>query len=86
MTTSRFNPRFTLTPEQTEEIRTLWAPLKHRVEPSKDTLVTLKLSRGSAVFSRRQLYMVAATMVNLGVSEIPEWLHELLDQDSSEPP
>jgi hypothetical protein len=71
MTTLMTNPRFTLTQAQTDELRKLWQPLRNLVEPSKDTLVTLKLSRRAAVFSRRQLYMIAATMVNLGVGEVP---------------
>lgn len=79
MTNLERNPRFTLTPEQTAELRQLWAPLKQLVEPSKDTLMTIKLSRQAAVLSRRQLYMVAATMVNLGVGKLPEWMHDLLD-------
>lgn len=81
MTTSPFNPRFTLTADQTEEMRVMWAPLRNLVEPSKDTLVTLKLSRREAVFSRRQLYMIAATMVNLGIGEVPDWLHDMLDAE-----
>lgn len=81
MTNSGFNPRFQLTPEQTQELRALWVPLRNLVEPSKDTLVTLKLSRKAAVFSRRQLYMIAATMINLGVGEVPDWVHDLLDQE-----
>jgi hypothetical protein len=81
MTTSPFNPRFTLTADQTEEMRVMWAPLRNLVEPSKDTLVTLKLSRREAVFSRRQLYMIAATMVNLGIGEVPYWLHDMLDAE-----
>jgi hypothetical protein len=28
--------------------------------------------------------MIAATMVNLGVGEIPEWLHEMLDEETLE--
>jgi hypothetical protein len=84
MTTLMTNPRFTLTQAQTDELRKLWQPLRNLVEPSKDTLVTLKLSRRAAVFSRRQLYMIAATMVNLGVGEIPEWLHEMLDEETLE--
>jgi len=84
MTTLMTNPRFTLTQAQTDELRRLWQPLRNLVEPSKDTLVTLKLSRRAAVFSRRQLYMIAATMVNLGVGEIPEWLHEMLDEETLE--
>jgi hypothetical protein len=81
MTTLMTNPRFTLTQAQTDELRKLWQPLRNLVEPSKDTLVTLKLSRRAAVFSRRQLYMIAATMVNLGVGEVPDWVHELLDRE-----
>jgi hypothetical protein len=84
MTTLMTNPRFTLTQAQTDELRKLWQPLRNLVEPSKDTLVTLKLSRRAAVFSRRQLYMIAATMVNLGVGEIPEWLHEMLEEETLE--
>ncbi len=84
MTTLMTNPRFTLTQAQTDELRRLWQPLRNLVEPSKDTLVTLKLSRRAAVFSRRQLYMIAATMVNLGVGEIPEWLHEMLEEETLE--
>ena len=81
MTTLMTNPRFTLTQDQTDELRRLWQPLRNLVEPSKDTLVTLKLSRRAAVFSRRQLYMIAATMVNLGVGKVPDWVHEFLDRE-----
>ena len=81
MTTLMTNPRFTLTQDQTDELRRLWQPLRNLVEPSKDTLVTLKLSRRAAVVSRRQLYMIAATMVNLGVGEVPDWVHEFLDRE-----
>ena len=81
MTTLMTNPRFTLTQDQTDELRRLWQPLRNLVEPSKDTLVTLKLSRRAAVFSRRQLYMIAAPMVNLGVGEVPDWVHEFLDRE-----
>jgi len=81
MTTLMTNPRFLLSQDQTDELRRLWQPLRNLVEPSKDTLVTLKLSRRAAVFSRRQLYMIAATMVNLGVGEVPDWVHELLDRE-----
>ncbi len=81
MTTSTTNPRFNLTQDQNDELRRLWQPLRNLVEPSKDTLVTRKLSLRAAVFSRRQLYMIAATMVNLGVGEVPDWVHEFLDRE-----
>jgi hypothetical protein len=49
------------------------------VESSKDTLVVLKLSRKNPVLTRRQLYMICATLANLGQLNIPEWAHEMLD-------
>jgi hypothetical protein len=78
--TLKSNPQFKLTPSQTQELKDCWNTIRRLAEPSKNTLVTLKLSRNCAVLSRKQLYMIAATMVNLGVHQIPEWVHELLDK------
>jgi len=50
------------------------------VEPSKTTLVAMQLSRQYPSLSRRQLYMICATLANLGQMNIPNWAHEMLDK------
>jgi hypothetical protein len=75
----KFNPLFNLTAEQGQELWQAWEPVRALVEPSKDTLVALKLSRNKPVLTRRQLYMICATLANLAQNNIPEWAHEMLD-------
>lgn len=79
--TSRFNPSFTLTQAQAEDLSALWASISNLVEPSKDTLVKVKLSRNDPVFTRRQIYMIIATAVNLGFNKVPDWMHQMLDPE-----
>jgi hypothetical protein len=78
---TKFNPSFTLTPEQAEDLSTLWTPISSLVDPSKDTLVKVKLSRKNPVFTRRQIYMIIATAVNLGFNKVPDWMHQILDPE-----
>ena len=54
------------------------------VEPSKTTLVAMQLSRQYPSLSRRQLYMICATLANLGQINIPNWVHEMLDEQPQE--
>ena len=75
----KFNPRYTLTPEQSSELWQCWEPIRMVVEPSKTTLVAMQLSRQYPSLSRRQLYMICATLANLGQINIPNWAHEMLD-------
>jgi hypothetical protein len=75
----KFNPSFNLSAEQGQELWQVWEPIRGLVESSKDTLVVLKLSRKNPVLTRRQLYMICATLANLGQLNIPEWAHEMLD-------
>ena len=75
----KFNPSFKLTAEQGLELLEAWEPVRGIVEASKDTLVILKLSRKNPILTRRQLYMICATLANLGQLSIPEWAHEMLD-------
>lgn len=79
--TSKFNPSFTLTQTQAEDLSALWASISNLVEPSKDTLVKVKLSRNNPVFTRRQIYMIIATAVNLGFNKVPDWMHQMLDPE-----
>jgi hypothetical protein len=76
---TKFNPTFNLTAEQGRELWQAWEPVRGLVEQSKDTLVVLRLSRGNPVLTRRQLYMICATLANLGHLTIPEWAHQMLD-------
>lgn len=75
----KFNPSFNLTTDQGYELLQAWEPIRGLVEASKDTLVILKLSRRNPILTRRQLYMICATLANLGQASIPEWAHEMLD-------
>ena len=75
----KFNPVFNLTNEQGQELWRAWEPVRGLVESSKDTLVALKLCRQNPALTRRQLYMICATLANLGQFNIPEWAHKLLD-------
>jgi len=75
----KFNPTFTLTSGQARELWQAWEPIRGVVEASKDTLVVLRLSRENPVLTRRQLYMICATLANLGQLNIPEWAHQMLD-------
>jgi hypothetical protein len=75
----KFNPTFTLTSEQGRELWQAWEPIRGVVEGSKDTLVVLRLSRENPILTRRQLYMICATLANLGQLNIPEWAHQMLD-------
>ena len=75
----KFNPSFTLTSDQVDDISALWGSFSSLVDPSKDTLVKVKLSRSNPVFTRRQIYMIVATAVNLGFNKIPDWMHQMLD-------
>lgn len=76
---TKFNPSFQLTAEQGLELLQAWETVRGVAEPSKNTLVTLKLSRKHPVLTRRQLYMICATLANLGYFNIPDWAHEMLD-------
>lgn len=80
---TKFNPSFTLTPDQAEDLSALWASIGSLVDPSKDTLVKVKLSRSDPIFTRRQIYMIVATAVNLGLNKIPDWMHKMLDADQT---
>jgi len=75
----KFNPSFQLTAKQGLELLQAWDPVRGIVEPSKNTLVILKLSRKYPILTRRQLYMICATLANLGQLNIPDWAHEMLD-------
>ena len=81
---NKFNPRYQLTSEQSRELLRCWEPIKQLVEPSKTTLVAMQLSRQSPSLSRRQLFMICATLANLGQINIPNWAHEILDQQPEE--
>jgi hypothetical protein len=80
----KFNPRYKLTPEQGRELWQCWEPIRMLVEPSKTTLVAMQLSRQCPSLSRRQLYMICATLANLGQMNIPDWAHEILDTKQQE--
>ena len=80
----KFNPRYRLTPEQSRELWQFWEPIRMLVEPSKTTLVAMQLSRQYPSLSRRQLYMICATLANLGQINIPNWVHEMLDEQPQE--
>jgi len=81
---TKFNPIFQLTSEQGKELWHAWEPIRGLVESSKDTLVALKLSREKPILTRRQLYMICATLANLGQMSIPEWAHAMLDPQPEE--
>ena len=75
----KFNPVFHLSSNQRQELWHAWEPIRDLVESSKDTLVSLKLSREHPALTRRQLYMICATLASFGQMTIPEWAHEMLD-------
>ena len=77
--TSQSNPTTTLSAEQTIELRGLWNAVGSAADPSKNSLVKLKLSRRCASLTKRQLYMIAVNMALAGVIPIPDWLHEILE-------
>jgi hypothetical protein len=76
----KYNPSFNLTPEQGRELWKSWESIRELVDSSKDTLVAMKLSRQNPVLTRRQLFMICATLANLGYLDIPEWAHKMLDK------
>ena len=80
MSRSSFNPSFTLAPHQSTELQKLWALIANIVEPERNTLVMVRLARKHPVFTKRQLYMCAANLVSHGgISEIPEWMHQMIE-------
>jgi len=80
----KFNPRYRLTTEQSKELWRCWEPIRQLVEPSKTTLVALQLLREYPSLTRRQLYMICATLANLGQMNIPNWAYEMLDTQVQE--
>ena len=79
MSRSSFNPSFILAQEQATELQELWAAIATIVEPGRNTLVMVRLARKHPVFTKRQLYMCAANLVNYGITEIPEWMHQMIE-------
>jgi hypothetical protein len=83
MNKTRSNPSFTLTPEQTAELSSLWSSVKKSIEPERYMLIKLKLARKTPVLTKRQLYACAANLVSYDVVEVPEWLHQMLEEKQS---
>ena len=79
MSKKRFNPSFALNPQQTIELASLWNSAKESLEPERYLLIRLKLARKTPVLTKRQLYACAVNLVNHGETELPEWLHEMLE-------
>ena len=73
------NNTYELTAEQTKELKEKWLEITGLVEERKNNIAVLKLSRNAAVLTHKQLYMICVNLAHFGLSNVPDWCHELLD-------
>lgn len=76
---NQHNPIFTLTPEQTLELREIWEQQKPELHPDDYRFIKVKLSRSEAVLSQKQAYRMMMTLAETDYEPIPEWLIALFD-------
>lgn len=73
------NPIFSLTPNQTTELRQIWEQQKQELHPDDYRFIKVKLSRPMAKLSQKQAYRMMMTLAETDYEPIPVWLIALFD-------
>lgn len=79
----RPNQVFTLTPEQTKELKAILISRKSHLPAQDFSYVWLKVNREQAVLTQRQLHRFALTLVENGyLEQLPNWYQQMLEPNN----
>jgi hypothetical protein len=75
----KVNPIFSLTPEQTTELRQIWEGQRQELHPADYQFIRVKLCRSEAMFTQKQAFRMMMTLAETDYTPIPEWLIAFFD-------
>jgi hypothetical protein len=75
------NPIYTLSQEETSQLKKMWSELRDLLDQQKFNFVWVKLCARQARLSKKQIWMITSTLANsLEAVTIPDFLYQYLEQ------